>query len=83
MRSPGHDLDAPGSSRRDGPDGERLLREALALLQPFGNTKTQARSVSALASARLFAADTAGAQSLHQQALAVTRGLAVMPAPRG
>jgi len=52
-------------------------------LQQFGNNKTLARSVSALASARLFAADTAGAQSLHQQALAVTRGLAVMPAPRG
>ena len=34
-----------------------------------------ARGLSALASARLFAADTAGAQSLHQQALAVTRDL--------
>jgi hypothetical protein len=52
-------------------------------LQPFGNTKTLARSLSALASARLFAADTAGAQSLHQRAFAVTRGLAAMPAPRG
>jgi hypothetical protein len=53
----------------------RLLREALALLQPFGNTKTLA-----LASARLFAADTAGAQSLHREALAVARSLAVTPA---
>jgi len=52
-------------------------------LQPFGNTKTLARALSALASARLFAADTAGAQSLHREALAVARSLAVTPAAQG
>jgi hypothetical protein len=62
-----------------GADGERLLREARDLLQPFGRTKTLARCLSALASARLFAADTAGAQLLHQEALAITRGLAARP----
>jgi predicted ATPase/DNA-binding winged helix-turn-helix (wHTH) protein len=61
-----------------GGDGERLLRQALDLLRPFGNTKTLARCLSALASARLFAEDKAGAQSLHQEAVAITRGLAAM-----
>ena len=74
---------APGSSRRTRPEGERLLREALALLRPFGATKTLARSLSALASARLFAGDTPGAQSLHQQALAVTHSLGVTAAAQG
>jgi predicted ATPase/DNA-binding winged helix-turn-helix (wHTH) protein len=61
----------------DARHGEGLLREALDLLEPFGETKTFARCLSALASARLFAADMAGAQSLHQQALAITRSLAL------
>jgi predicted ATPase/DNA-binding winged helix-turn-helix (wHTH) protein len=67
-----------GTSRllHDATDGERLLREALALLRPFGNTKTLARGLSALASGRLFAGDMPGAQALHQEALAVTRSLA-------
>ena len=59
-----------------GQGGELLLRQALDLLKPFGSTKTLARCLSALASARLFAEDVAGAQSLHQEALAVTRSLA-------
>ena len=72
-----------GQLTQDGPEGERLLREALALLRPFGFTKTLARALSALASARLFAADTPGAQSLHQQALAVTHSLGVTAAAQG
>jgi predicted ATPase/DNA-binding winged helix-turn-helix (wHTH) protein len=58
-------------------DGESLLRQAQSLLAPLGNTKTLARCLSALASARLFAADMAGAQALHQEAIAITRGLSV------
>jgi len=38
-------------------EGERLLREAHALVRPFGTTKTLAHCLSALASARLFAGD--------------------------
>jgi predicted ATPase/DNA-binding winged helix-turn-helix (wHTH) protein len=70
-----------GTSRlmHDATDGERLLREALALLRPFGHTKSLARSLSALASGRLFAGDMPGAQALHQEALAVTRRLAATP----
>jgi predicted ATPase/DNA-binding winged helix-turn-helix (wHTH) protein len=64
------------STQGAGPGGEPLLREALDLLKPFGHTKTLARCLSALASARLFAGDMAGAQALHQEALLVTRSLA-------
>jgi hypothetical protein len=60
-------------------DGEDLLRRAQSLLAPFGNTKTLARCLSALASARLFAADMAGAQALHQKAIAITRSLSASP----
>jgi hypothetical protein len=56
-------------------DGESILRQAQSFLTPFGNTKTLARCLSALASARLFAADMAGAQALHQDAIAITRDL--------
>src|SRR5207302_8096931 len=42
-------------------EGERLLRKAHALVRPFGITKTLARCLSALASARLFAGDLADA----------------------
>jgi len=63
-------------------DGEDLLRQAQSLLAPFGNTKTLARCLSALASARLFAADMAGAHALHQEAIAITRGLSARP-PQG
>jgi len=47
-------------------EGERLLRKAHALVRPFGTTKTLARCLSALASARLFAGDLSDARSLHR-----------------
>ena len=55
--------------------GEDLLHKAHALLRPFGTTKTLARCLSALASARLFAGDLARARSLHREALDVYRDL--------
>ena len=55
--------------------GEHLLRKAHALVRPSGTTKTLARCLSALASARLFAGDLASARSLHHQALDVYRDL--------
>jgi predicted ATPase/DNA-binding winged helix-turn-helix (wHTH) protein len=62
-------------SWEDNPEGEGLLNEACALLEPFGPTKTLARCLSALASARLFAADVATAQALHQQAVGIHRDI--------
>src|SRR5262249_45915483 len=56
-------------------EGERLLRKAHALVRPFGTTKTLARCLSALASARLFAGDLSDARSLHRQAIEVYRDL--------
>ncbi len=56
-------------------EGERLLREAQALVRPCGATKTLARCLSALASARLFAGDLDAARSLHEEAIAVQREL--------
>jgi predicted ATPase/DNA-binding winged helix-turn-helix (wHTH) protein len=56
-------------------EGERLLRKACALVRPFGTTKTLARCLSALASARLFAGDLSDARSLHHQAMNVYRDL--------
>src|SRR5215475_6794463 len=56
-------------------EGERLLRKAHALVHPFGTTKTLARCLSALASARLFAGDLSDARSLHRQAIDVYRDL--------
>jgi hypothetical protein len=56
-------------------DGEQLLNEAYALLRPSGPTKTAARCLSALASARLFASDVAAAQELHEQAIRIHRQL--------
>ena len=56
-------------------EGEHHLRKAHALVQPFGTTKTLARCLSALASARLFAGDLAQARSLHEQAIGVYRKL--------
>jgi len=56
-------------------EGERLLRKALALVRPTGNTKTLARCLGALASARLFDGDLAAAQRLHEEAIDVYRGL--------
>src|SRR5262249_21795109 len=49
-------------------DGERLLRKALVLVRPSGNTKTLARCLSALASARLFADELGEARKLHEEA---------------
>jgi predicted ATPase/DNA-binding winged helix-turn-helix (wHTH) protein len=63
-------------------EGERLLRKAHALVRPFGTTKTLARCLSALASARLFAGDLADARSLHRQALDVYRDLGEAPDDR-
>jgi hypothetical protein len=52
-------------------EGERLLRKAHALVRPSGPTKTLARCLSALASARLFAGEPEKAQVLHQEAIGV------------
>src|SRR6476661_2126483 len=56
-------------------EAEALLRKAQALLRPFGPTKTLAKCLSALASARLFAADIAKAQKLHNEAIHVLHEL--------
>ena len=55
--------------------GESLLRKAHALVRPFGATKTLARCLSALASARLFAGDLAQARALHEETVAVYRAV--------
>jgi predicted ATPase len=52
-------------------ESERLLHKAHALVRSFGATKTLARCLSALASARLFAGDPDEARALHAQALRV------------
>jgi hypothetical protein len=52
---------------------ERLLEQAHDLLRPFGPTKTLARCLSALASARLLTTDVAAAQALHAQAVEMHR----------
>ncbi len=66
-----------GTSRLSDRSGEAeaLLRKAQALLRPFGPTKTLAKCLSALASARLFAADIAKAQKLHNEAIHVLHEL--------
>ena len=56
-------------------DGERLLRKALTLVRPSGPTKTLARCLGALASARLLAGDLKEARTLHGQAVQVYRDL--------
>jgi predicted ATPase/DNA-binding winged helix-turn-helix (wHTH) protein len=56
-------------------EGERLLRKAHALVRISGPTKTFARCLSALASARLFAGEPEKAQALHQEAIGVYRQL--------
>jgi predicted ATPase len=58
-----------------GDEGERILREALELVRPAGATKTMARCLSALASARLFAGDPKQARCLHEQALRIYHDL--------
>jgi predicted ATPase/DNA-binding winged helix-turn-helix (wHTH) protein len=62
-------------------EGERLLRRANTLVRPFGLTKTLARCLIALASARLFAGDLPQARSLHDQAIGVYRELGEISAP--
>ena len=56
-------------------EGETILRKAHTLVRPSGPTKTLARCLSALASARLFAGDLPGARALHEEALGVYREL--------
>jgi predicted ATPase len=56
-------------------EGEQLLQKAHALVRRAGTTKTLARCLSALASARLFAGDPVRARSLHAQAIGVYRAL--------
>jgi len=56
-------------------EGERLLRKSHALVRPIGATKTLARCLSALASARLFAGDLPQARVLHDEAIGVNRKL--------
>jgi predicted ATPase len=61
-------------------EAEALLRRAYGLLRPFGQTKTLARCLSALASSRLLAGESAQARQLHEQALKTSRQLAAPPA---
>jgi predicted ATPase/DNA-binding winged helix-turn-helix (wHTH) protein len=56
-------------------ESEHLLRKAHALVRPFGATKTLARCLSALASARLFVGDLAQARALHDETIAVYRAV--------
>jgi hypothetical protein len=56
-------------------EGERLLRKSHALLRRSGASKTLARCLSALASARLFAGDLKKARVLHEEAIGVYRTL--------
>ncbi|HLH91655.1 MAG TPA: winged helix-turn-helix domain-containing protein [Xanthobacteraceae bacterium] len=56
-------------------EGERLLRKARALLIPAGATKSLARCLSALATARLLAGDAAAARKLHAEAVAIYRNI--------
>ncbi|HEX5865443.1 MAG TPA: tetratricopeptide repeat protein, partial [Casimicrobiaceae bacterium] len=63
--------------------GEGLLQKAYALVRPAGATKTLARCLGALASARLFAGDPTKARSLHEQALRVYRDLGESVEDRG
>jgi predicted ATPase len=56
-------------------EGEGLLRKAHALVLRSGTTKTLARCLSALASARLFGGDLKKAQVLHEEAIGIYRRL--------
>jgi predicted ATPase/DNA-binding winged helix-turn-helix (wHTH) protein len=56
-------------------EGARLLDEAYRLVRGAGTTKTLARCLSALASARLFAGDLPKARTLHEQAVSIYREL--------
>ncbi len=54
-------------------EAERLLHQSHGLLQPAGATKTLARCLSALASARLFCGDLEKARTLHDEAIGIYR----------
>ena len=56
-------------------EGERLLRDAQTLLAPYANTKSLARCVTALATARLFAGDVAAAREFHARAVRMYEGI--------
>src|SRR5262249_7316891 len=56
-------------------DGERTLQRARALLEARVKTKSLARCLSALATARLFAGDPAAARELHAAAVAIYRDI--------
>jgi tetratricopeptide (TPR) repeat protein len=56
-------------------EGERHLRKALTLVRPSGATKTLARCLGALASARLMAGDQKEARTLHDRAVEIYREL--------
>jgi predicted ATPase/DNA-binding winged helix-turn-helix (wHTH) protein len=55
--------------------GEKLLRNALKLVRPAGSTKTLARCLSTLATARLFADALDDAHKLHDEAVTIYRDL--------
>ena len=55
--------------------GERLLRQARGLLAASRNTKSLARCLGALATARLLAGDVAAARELHAGATEIYRAL--------
>jgi hypothetical protein len=59
----------------DAEAGERLLHDAQTLLTPYANTKSLARCMSALATARLFAGDVAAARELHSRAVRIYEGM--------
>jgi predicted ATPase/DNA-binding winged helix-turn-helix (wHTH) protein len=54
---------------------ESLLREAEKLVRSSGTTKTLARCLSALASARLFAGDPKEARALHVESIRIYRAV--------
>jgi hypothetical protein len=57
----------------DSAEGERLLQQARALLAPAGPTRSLARCLSALATARLLAGESAAARALHADAVDIHR----------
>jgi predicted ATPase/DNA-binding winged helix-turn-helix (wHTH) protein len=56
-------------------ESEGLLRKALVLLRPAGTTKSLARCLGALASARLLAGDLREARTMHERAIQIYREL--------
>jgi hypothetical protein len=62
-------------SLESGGNAEKLLNMAHEILKPFGPTKSLARCLSSLASARLFASDMAGARLLHAEAVKINSSL--------